>query len=123
MTMSRSALRMRCTRSMALFVLLCRFHREDVVVLVLEVAGLIRPRTGECIRHGRRLQTNGRDCLEIHHIRHDQTVQEPPTGLLGSPPVGNEDVVRLERGLARVAADLERSELVAVDLVRSIGNA
>ena len=36
-----------------------RVHREDVVVLVLEVACLVRPQTSERGRDRRRLQTDG----------------------------------------------------------------
>ena len=46
-------------------------HREDVVVLVLEVAGLVRPQTSERGRDRRRLQADCRDIVEIHGVGHD----------------------------------------------------
>src|SRR5580704_17544303 len=48
-----------------------RFHREDVAVLVLEVAGLVRPQASEGRRDRRRLQASGRDGAEIHGVGHD----------------------------------------------------
>src|SRR6266566_2670869 len=48
-----------------------RLHREDVVILVLEVAGLIRSQTSERRRGRRRLQADGRNGGEIHGIGHD----------------------------------------------------
>src|SRR5882762_6289737 len=45
-------------------------YREDVVVLVLEVARLVRPQTSERGRDGRRLQADGRNGVEIHGVRH-----------------------------------------------------
>jgi hypothetical protein len=41
--------------------------------------------------------------------------------LLDSAPVGDEDVVGLERELAHVAAELERSELVSGGFLRKVG--
>ena len=82
MTMSRSSFRMRCTHSTASLGLARRLHREDVVVLVLEVAGLIGPQAGQRGRHWRRLETDGRDGVEIHRIGHDAlliTALPPPT--------------------------------------------
>jgi hypothetical protein len=52
MTMSRSSLRIRCTHSMVASASLAGLHREVVVVLVLEVAGLVRPQTGQRVRNG-----------------------------------------------------------------------
>ena len=52
-----------------------RLHREDVVVLVLEVAGLVRPQTSERGRDRRRLKTDSRDRVEVHDVRQDA----PPT--------------------------------------------
>ena len=57
-----------------------RFDREDVVVFVLEVASLVRPQTGECSRHGRRLQTDGRDVDEIHGVAHGAPILLLPDG-------------------------------------------
>jgi hypothetical protein len=54
-----------------------RLHREDVVVLVLEVAGLMRPQTGERVRDRRRLQTDGRDGVEVHGVGHDSLPNTP----------------------------------------------
>src|SRR5690348_9676820 len=48
-----------------------RLHREDVVVLVLEVAGLVCPQSSEGRRDRRRLQADGRNGGEIHGIGHD----------------------------------------------------
>jgi hypothetical protein len=48
-----------------------RLHREDVVVLVLGVAGLVRPQTSERARDRRGLQADGRDIVEIHRVGHD----------------------------------------------------
>jgi len=48
-----------------------RLYREDVVVLVLEVAGLVRPQTSERGRDRGRLQADGRDGVEIHGVGHD----------------------------------------------------
>ena len=70
MTMSRSSLRIRCTQSIVFLALLAGSHGEVVVVLVLEVAGLVRPQTGKRVRDGRRLQADGRDGLEIHGVSH-----------------------------------------------------
>ena len=47
-----------------------RLDREDVVVLVLEVAGLVRPQPGERVGDRRRLQADGRDGREIHGVGH-----------------------------------------------------
>ena len=48
--------------------------REDVVVLVLEVAGLVRPQTGERVRDRRRLQADGRHGAEIHGVGHGENL-------------------------------------------------
>ena len=61
---------MRCTQSIVLR-LARRLHREDVVVLVLEVAGLVRAQAGEGVRHRRRLEADGRDVDEIHCVGHE----------------------------------------------------
>src|SRR6202020_1751108 len=47
-----------------------RLHREDVVVLILEVTGLVSPQTRERGRHRRGLQADGRDIVEIHGVGH-----------------------------------------------------
>ena len=59
MTMSRSSLRMRSTILMVRLGLGGRLDREDVVVLVLEIASLIRPQAGQHGHHRRRFQAGG----------------------------------------------------------------
>jgi hypothetical protein len=51
-----------------------RLHREDVVVLVLEVASLVRLQTSERGRDRRRREPDGRNGVEIHDIRHDTII-------------------------------------------------
>src|SRR3954447_1155120 len=46
-------------------------HREVVVVLVLEVARLVRPQSGERRCDGRRLEALGGDGGEVDGVRHD----------------------------------------------------
>src|SRR5581483_8666906 len=47
-----------------------RLDGEVEVVLVLEVAGLVRPQAGKRVGDRRRLQTDGRDVLEIDGVGH-----------------------------------------------------
>jgi hypothetical protein len=71
MTISRSSLRIRCTQSMVVLALLAGSTVKTWFVLVLEVASLVRAQTSERGRDRRRLQTDGRNGVEIHGIRHD----------------------------------------------------
>ena len=70
MTMSRSSLRMRWTHSMDCLALRGGFDCEHEVVLVLEVASLVRSQAGERGRHRRRLQTDCGDVAEVHRVAH-----------------------------------------------------
>ena len=54
-----------------------RFDREDVVVLVLEVASLVRPQASQCGRHRRRLQADGGDVDEVHCVAHGIMLKQP----------------------------------------------
>ena len=58
-----------------------RLHGEGVVVLVLVVAGLVRPQAGERLRHRGALQPGGADVLEIdgggHGARSSDVVSTP----------------------------------------------
>src|SRR5437867_9129044 len=81
-----------------------RLHRKDVVVLVLEVAGLVRPQTSERGRDRRRLQTDGRNGVEIHGVGHDVPPNAPT-------------YVRLRRPEAISAVKLAERHLGTADLV------
>src|SRR5947209_6841087 len=52
-------------------------HREDMVVPVLEVAGLVRPQASERGCDWRRFQAGGRDGGEIHGVGHDVLPNAP----------------------------------------------
>ena len=56
-----------------------RLDGEDVVVLVLEVARLVRPEPGEGVGDRRGLEADGRDLGEIDGVGHgfEPTVDEP----------------------------------------------
>ena len=71
--MSRSSSRMRCTQAMVFWASARRLDREDVVVLVLEVAGLVGAQAGERRRDRRRLEADGRHVLEIHGVGHGRS--------------------------------------------------
>src|SRR6266536_3772961 len=63
-----------------------RFDREDVVVLVLEVASLVRPQASERSRHRRRLQTGGGDVDEVHCVAHVALPATSPESPATGPP-------------------------------------
>src|SRR5207245_9064851 len=63
-----------------------RFDREDVVVLVLEVASLVRPQSSECGRHRRRLQTDGGDVDEVNCVAHVALPATSPESPSTGPP-------------------------------------
>lgn len=65
MRMSRSSLRIRCTLAMVVLALLAGSTVKTWSYLALKLAGLVRPQTSERSRGRRRLQTDGRDGVEI----------------------------------------------------------
>ena len=83
MTMSRSSKRMRFTQSMATCGLARGFDREDVCVLVGEIAGFVSPEAGESIRHRRRLQPRP-ETVWMSTTRCTGTSDQPDLGTLAS---------------------------------------
>ena len=71
-----------------------RFDREYEVVLVLEVASLVRPQSGQRSRHWRRLQANGGDVDEVHCIAHVVSSSSTPRSVPSmAPTTGTSDSI------------------------------
>ena len=100
---------------------------KEVRVAVHAVLGLINstPFSGRLRRdvHVSLLRTMAAGAIAGFLAEQPDELTGPQIGPVDSGPVGDEDVVGFERGLARVAAELELSELVAVDLVGSVSEA